>query len=101
MRSSLSSTKKKPEDEERCLEAAPEPEEEANPEPVEQEEGEGRCFEAAPDLPRKKGVNYSRLRELVKAGKTAQEVAAELGITVKQYYYARKRAEALYVAGML
>lgn len=96
--------KKKPEDEERCLEAAPEPEEEANPEPVEQEEGEGRCFEAAPDPepPKEyKGVNLRRLRELVKEGKSAQEIAAELGCSVAMYYKHRKRAEALYNAGML
>ena len=50
---------------------------------------------------RKKGVNYTKLRELVKAGKTPKECADALGITAKQFYYARKRAEALYVAGRI
>ena len=59
--------------------------------------------EPEPDPPPvvKKGVNYTKLRELVKSGKKPQEISAELGITMKQYYYARKRAEQLYVAGRI
>lgn len=37
----------------------------------------------------------------MKAGKTAQEIAAELGCSVAMYYKHRKRAEALYNAGIL
>ena len=92
--------KKKPEDED------PEEseDEEADPEPAEQEGEEGRCFEAAPDLepPKEyKGVNLRKLRELVKAGKTAQEIAAELGCSVATYYKHRKRAEELWNKGLL
>lgn len=88
--------KKKPEDEGCCLEAAPEP--------VGQEEEEGRCFEAAPDPehPKEyKGVSLRRLRELVKEGKSAQEIAAELGCSVATYYKHRKRAEELWNKGLL
>lgn len=82
--------KKKPEVEQEEEEEA-EAEEDVGPEP------------APPDPPPKiyKGVNLRKLRELVKAGKTAQEIAAELGCSVAMYYKHRKRAEALYNAGML
>lgn len=83
--------KKKPEDED------PEEseDEEADPEPA--------PVDPEPEPPPKiyKGVNLRKLRELVKAGKTAQEIAAELGCSVAMYYKHRKRAEALYNAGML
>lgn len=83
--------KKKPEDED------PEEseDEEADPEPA--------PADPEPEPPPKiyKGVNLRKLRELVKAGKTAQEIAAELGCSVAMYYKHRKRAEALYNAGML
>ena len=59
--------------------------------------------EPEPDPPPvvKKGVNYTKLRELVKGGKEPREIAEELGITMKQYYYARKRAEQLYIQGRI
>ena len=67
------------------------------------DEDEEEEEEPEPDPPPvvKKGVNYTKLRELVKAGKEPREIAEELGITMKQYYYARKRAEQLYIAGRI
>lgn len=50
---------------------------------------------------KKKGVNYFKLRELVRAGLSNDQIAQELGITMKQFYYARKRAEQLYIAGQI
>lgn len=83
--------KKKPEDED--PEESEDEETDPEPAPVDPE----------PEPPPKiyKGVNLRKLRELVKAGKTAQEIAAELGCSVAMYYKHRKRAEALYNAGML
>lgn len=76
---------------------------------VEQEEEEAEAEEdvgpepAPPDPPPMiyKGVNLRKLRELVKAGKTAQEIAAELGCSVATYYKHRKRAEELWNKGLL
>lgn len=76
---------------------------------VEQEEEEAEAEEdvgpepAPPDPPPMiyKGVNLRKLRELVKAGKTAQEIAAELGCSVAMYYKHRKRAEELWNKGLL
>ena len=80
----------------------PEPEPEPEEEPVEDPEEEEVVQRIAETkAPARKGVNYTRLRELVKAGKTPKEISEELGITTKQYYYARKRAEQLYVAGAI
>lgn len=76
---------------------------------MEQEEEEAEAEEdvgpepAPPDPPPMiyKGVNLRKLRELVKAGKTAQEIAAELGCSVATYYKHRKRAEELWNKGLL
>lgn len=87
----------------RCLKAAPDPEQMAAERPEAEAEEDAGPEPAEPDPPPKeyKGVNLRKLRELVKAGKTAQEIAAELGCSVAMYYKHRKRAEALYNAGML
>lgn len=48
-----------------------------------------------------KGVNLRKLRELVKEGKTAQQIADELGCSVASYYKHRKHAEKLWKEGKL
>lgn len=50
---------------------------------------------------RKKGVNYARLRSMIKDGMSNETIAENLGLTMKQFYYARKRAEQLYIAGRI
>lgn len=82
--------KKKPEVEQEEEEA--EAEEDAGPEPAPPD----------PEPPKEyKGVNLRRLRELVKDGKPAQEIATELGCSVATYYKHRKRAEELWNKGLL
>ena len=57
--------------------------------------------EPEPVYEKKKKVDLRKLRELVKAGKTAKEIADHFGISVASYYNYRKKAEALYIAGRL
>lgn len=80
---------------------APDPVEEV-PEVVEEEPAEQPQVPEEPAEPKKrKHVDLKVLRELVKADKTAKEIADYFGITLKQYYYQRKRAEQLYIEGRL
>lgn len=51
--------------------------------------------------PNAKPVNLRELRELVKQGKTAKEIADHFGISVATYYKHRKKAERLYITGNL
>lgn len=78
-------------------EAAPEPEETKMVE-QDQEEPVGRL---ADNPPPKRFVNLRELRELVKAGKKPKEIAEHFGISVASFYNYRKRAEAMWNAGML
>lgn len=55
----------------------------------------------ADDPPPKHPVNLRELRELVKAGKKPKEIAEHFGISVASYYNHKKRAEAMWNAGML
>ena len=66
--------------------------------PEDPEEQVGR---RADDQPPKHPVNLRELRELVKAGKKPKEIAAHFGISVASYYNHKKRAEAMWNAGML
>ena len=63
-----------------------------------QEKPEGRL---ADNPPPKQFVNLRELRELVKAGKKLKEIAEHFGISVASFYNYRKRAEAMWNAGML
>ena len=51
--------------------------------------------------PNAKPVNLRELRELVKQGKTAKEIADHFGISIATYYKHRKKAERLYITGNL
>ena len=51
--------------------------------------------------PNAKPVNLRELRELVKQGKTAKEIADHFGISLATYYKHRKKAERLYITGNL
>lgn len=74
--------------------------EDADPEEEEDEEAEAiRRIAGTP--PNAKPVNLRELRELVKQGKTAKEIADHFGISVATYYKYRKKAERLYIAGNL
>ena len=86
-----------PEEEEE-EEAEEDPEAEPEAEPEEPEKPVGR---RADDQPPKHPVNLRELRELVKAGKKPKEIAAHFGISVASYYNHKKRAEAMWNAGML
>ena len=55
----------------------------------------------ADNPPPKQFVNLRELRELVKAGKKPKEIAEHFGISVASFYNYRKRAEAMWNAGML
>ena len=66
--------------------------------PEDPEEQVGR---RADDQPPKHPVNLRELRELVKAGKKPKEIAAHFGISVASYYNHKKRAEAMWNAGMV
>ena len=55
----------------------------------------------ADNPPPKQFVNLRELRELVKAGKKPKEIAEHFGISVASYYNHKKRAEAMWNAGML
>lgn len=78
--------------------AGQDPEHEEAEEPAEEPEDAPQ----EPEEPKKrKHVDLKVLRELVKADKTAKEIADYFGITLKQYYYQRKRAEQLYIEGRL
>ena len=77
-------------------EAAPEPEETKMVE--DQEEPVGRL---ADNPPPKQFVNLRELRELVKAGKKPKEIAEHFGISMASYYNYKKKAEAMWNAGML
>ena len=66
--------------------------------PEDPEEPVGRL---ADNPPPKQFVNLRELRELVKAGKKPKEIAAHFGISVASYYNHKKRAEAMWNAGML
>ena len=54
-----------------------------------------------PPVTASKGVNLRKLRELVKEGKTAQQIADELGCSVASYYKCRKLAEQMWKEGKL
>ena len=66
--------------------------------PEDQEEPVGRL---ADNPPPKQFVNLRELRELVKAGKKPKEIAEHFSISVASFYNYRKRAEAMWNAGML
>lgn len=66
--------------------------------PEDPEEPVGRL---ADNPPPKQFVNLRELRELVKAGKKPKEIAGHFGISVASYYNYRKKAEAMWNAGML
>lgn len=55
----------------------------------------------ADNPPPKQFVNLRELRELVKAGKKPKEIAEHFGISLASYYNYKKKAEALWNAGML
>ena len=77
---------------------------EGEPETVEaavEEEPEKPVGRRADDPPPKHPVNLRELRELVKAGKKPKEIAEHFGISVASYYNHKKRAEAMWNAGML
>ena len=88
-----------PEAVEESPEAVEEDEADEDPDEDEAEEPEPEPAPTPKPVSRRKGVNYSKLRELVKKDLSNEEIARELGITMKQFYYARKRTEQLYVAG--
>lgn len=66
--------------------------------PEDQEEPVGRL---ADNPPLKQFVNLRELRELVKAGKKPKEIAEHFGISMASYYNYKKKAEAMWNAGML
>lgn len=76
------------------------PEEEED-EDAEDPEEESKVIARLEGYPKQKTVNLRELRELVKQGKTAKEIAGHFGISVASYYNYRKKAESLYNAGML
>lgn len=78
-------------------EAAQEPEKTKMVE-QDQEEPVGRL---ADNPPPKQFVNLRELRELVKAGKKPKEIAEHFGISLASYYNYKKKAEAMWNAGML
>ena len=55
----------------------------------------------ADNPPPKQFVNLRELRELVKAGKKPKEIAEHFGISMASYYNYKKKAEAMWNAGML
>ena len=55
----------------------------------------------ADNPPPKQFVNLRELRELVKAGKKPKEIAEHFGISLASYYNYKKKAEAMWNAGML
>lgn len=55
----------------------------------------------ADNPPPKQFVNLRELRELVKAGKKPKEIAEHFGISMDSYYNYKKKAEAMWNAGML
>lgn len=77
---------------------------EGEPETVEaavEEEPEKPVGRLADNPPPKQFVNLRELRELVKAGKKPKEIAEHFGISLASYYNYRKKAEAMWNAGML
>ena len=71
----------------------------SNPAPLEfPEDPVGRL---ADNPPPKQFVNLRELRELVKAGKKPKEIAEHFGISMASYYNYKKKAEAMWNAGML
>lgn len=66
--------------------------------PEDPEEPVGRL---ADNPPPKRFVNLRELRELVKAGKKPKEIAEHFGISMASYYNYKKKAEAMWNAGML
>ena len=85
-------------DEEDPDEEDPEEEEEDAEDPEEEAEAISRM--AGNPTPAQR-VNLRELRELVKQGKTAKEIATHFGISVASYYNYRKKAERLYITGNL
>lgn len=81
-------------------EAAAEPEADPEPEP-EPEPGDMESGSIIVTNNMRQYMDLRELRELVKEGKTPQEIADHFGITVKKYYYYRKKAEKLYIEGRL
>lgn len=81
-------------------EEEPEEEDETEQEPDPDGE-EDEPTAAAAEEKKPASVNLRELRELVKEGKTPQEIADHFGITVQKYYYYRKKAEKLYIEGRL
>ncbi len=92
-------------------EPGPDPEEEEAPAAVEgepetvevavEEEQEKPVGRLADNPPPKQFVNLRELRELVKAGKKPKEIAEHFNISLASYYNYRKKAEAMWNAGML
>ena len=74
------------------------PEDEDAEDPDEEAEAISRMAGNPPPTQR---VNLRELRELVKQGKTAKEIAAHFGISVASYYNYRKKAEKLFIMGNL
>lgn len=85
-------------DEEDPDEEDPEEEDEDAEDPNEEAEAISRIAGTPPNA---KPVNLRELRELVKQGKTAKEIADHFGISVATYYKYRKKAERLYITGNL
>lgn len=79
----------------------PEEPEEAEQDPEEEDPEETEAVARLAGNPKQKPVNLRELRELVKQGKTAQEIANHFGISVATYYKHRKKAEHLYITGNL
>lgn len=80
----------------------PAEEEEEEEEEEAEEDAEEEPVGRLADTPKPShGVNLRELRELVKAGKKPKEIAEHFGISLANYYNYKKKAEALWNAGML
>ena len=89
-----------------CINAAANDQEEEDPDEEESDEEDPEeeaetIRRLADNPPNAKPVNLRELRELVKQGKTAKEIADHFGISVATYYKYRKKAERLYITGNL
>ena len=74
----------------------------SNPVPLEfPEDPEEPVGRLADNPPPKQFVNLRELRELVKAGKKPKEIAEHFGISMASYYNYKKKAEAMWNAGLL
>lgn len=92
----------KPEEEPEAEETPEEPETAAEPEAdPEPEPGDMESGSIIVTNNMRQYIDLRELRELVKAGKKPQEIADHFGISLQKYYYARKKAEKLYIEGRL